>query len=90
MTIYHPVWHSSKEEEKEKEKDKSDFSSLSFNVATVAFGLPLTQQSTLWGAAIHTVFLFGSALGKGVGERGKGIINFLLLIFRGGRGTIQN
>ena len=64
MTIYCPGWRSSKEEEEEKEKRKKDFSSLSFNAATVAFGLALTQQSTRGGAAIQTNLLFGSALGK--------------------------
>ena len=69
MTIYLPGWRSNKEEkEEEKEKGKSDFSSLSFDAATVAFGLALTQQSTRGGAAIQTLFLFGSALGKGDGE----------------------
>ena len=90
MTIYCPGWHSSKEEEEEEEKRKSDFSSLSFDAATVAFGLALTQQSTRGGAAIQTIFLFGSALGKGDREGGKEIIILLLLILRRGHGTIHN
>ena len=53
MTIYRLVWRSSKEEEEEeKEKGKSDFSSLSFDAAAVAFGLALTQQPTRGGAMI--------------------------------------
>ena len=90
MTIYRPGWRSSKEEEEEKEKEKSDFSSLSFNAATVAFGLALTQQSTRGGAVIHTIVLFGSALEKRDGEGGEEIMNLLLLILCGGRGTIHN
>ena len=91
MTIYRLVWRSSKEEEEEeKEKGKSDFSSLSFDAATVAFCLALTQQSTRGGAAIQPIFLFGSALGKRDGEGGEGIINLLLLVFLGGCGTIHN
>ena len=38
--------------EKEKEKEKSDFYSPSFDGATVAFCLVVTQQSTRGGAAI--------------------------------------
>ena len=90
MTIYCPGWRASKEEEEEKEKRKSDFSCLSFDAATVAFGLALAQQLTRGGEAIQTIFLFGSALGKGDREGGDGIINLLLLILRWERGTIHN
>ena len=83
-------WRVGKEEEDKKKKGKSDFSSLSFDAATVAFGFALTQQSTRGGAAIQIIFLFGSALGKGDGEGGEGIINLLLLILHGGRGAIHN
>ena len=47
-----------------KKKEKSELSSSSFGAATVVFGLTATHQSTHWGAAIQTIFLFGSALGK--------------------------
>ena len=36
-------WHVGKEEKDEKKKGKSDFSSLSFGAATMAFGLTATQ-----------------------------------------------
>ena len=51
-------------------KEKSDFSSSSFDVATVPFGT-VKQQSNRGGVAIQTIFLFGLALGKEKQEKDK-------------------
>ena len=60
QTIYRPGWRSGKEEgEKKKEKEKSDFSFPSFDTATMAFGLEVTQQSIRGGAAICTIYALG-------------------------------
>ena len=81
-TIYCPGWRVGKEEEKEEEMEKSDFSSLSFGAATMAFGLAATQQSTHWDAATQIIFLCGPTHGKGDGGEGK--ISLLLLVLLGG------
>ena len=51
-------------------KEKSDFSSSSFDAATVAFGT-VKQQSNRGGVAIQTIFLFELAFGKEKEEKEK-------------------
>ena len=67
----------------EEEKGKSDFSLLSFDAATMVFGLTAMQQSNHWDASIQTIFLCGLTHGKGVGGEEK--IKLLLLVLRRGR-----